>query len=71
VVASAKALSDAAAATAALQDRRLTFLEQNQNQGLGAAGQRTESRGTNQWTIGIIIAVAIFLSNFISKLLGH
>jgi hypothetical protein len=78
VVASAKALSDAAIATTALQDRRLTALEQNQYQGVGAAGQRTESRGTNQWTIGIVITVvfsgmALLLTGIalILKFTGH
>ena len=49
------------------QDRRIAALEQNQYQGVGVKLQSTEGRQQNQWVIGIIVVVAIFLANF----LGH
>jgi hypothetical protein len=51
-------------------EKRIAVLEQNQYQGLGASGQRTEGRQQNQWIIGIVIVVAIFLANFLSGILG-
>jgi hypothetical protein len=56
-------------AQAQAQDKRIAALEQNQYQGVGASGQRVEGRQQNQWVIGIIIAVAIFLANFLSGIL--
>ena len=50
------------------QDRRIAALEQNQYQGIGGKLQSTEGRQQNQWVIGIVIVVAIFLANFFSHL---
>jgi hypothetical protein len=52
------------------QDKRIAALEQNQYQGVGAAGQRTEGRQQSQWVIGLIIGVAIFLANYLPHLLS-
>jgi hypothetical protein len=50
-------------------EKRLQIVEQNQFAAGGAAGQRTESRGTSQWAIGIVITVAIVLAQIFTKLL--
>jgi hypothetical protein len=53
-------------------EKRLSLLEQNQYQGVGAAGQRTEGRQQSQWAIGIgftvaglLIGIAVMVSHFI------
>jgi hypothetical protein len=56
-------------AQAQAQDKRIAVLELNQYQGVGAAGQRVEGRQQNQWVIGILIVVGIFLANFLSGLM--
>jgi hypothetical protein len=56
-------------AQAQAQDKRIAALEQNQYQGVGAGSQAREGRQQNQWVIGVVIAVAIFLANFLSGLM--
>jgi hypothetical protein len=48
---------------AAAQDKRIAAVEQNQYQGVGATGQRSEGRQQYQWAIGLIggLALAIVL----------
>lgn len=69
VVASAKALSDTAASATSLADRRLTALEQNQYQGVGASGQRTEGRQQSQWTIDKLLMLAVAAIGWVLLLL--
>jgi hypothetical protein len=57
-------------AQAQAQDKRIAALEQNQYQGVGASGQRTEGRQQNQWLIGLIVVIAIFLANWLPHVLS-
>jgi hypothetical protein len=52
-------------AQAQAQDKRIAALEQNQYQGVGATGQRGESRQFNQWLIGVIaLMLGVVLAHF-------
>lgn len=57
-------------AQAQAQDKRIAALEQNQYQGVGAGAARGEGRKDNQWLIGIIVVIGIFLANWLPRLLG-
>lgn len=57
-------------AQAQAQDKRIAALEQNQYQGVGAGVQRVEGRQHNQWVIGIVLVVAIFLANWLPRFFG-
>lgn len=65
---SAEALRTQAASSNAILTEAIKVLERNQYQGAGAAGQRTEGRQMNQWVIGIVIVIGIFLANYLPRL---
>jgi hypothetical protein len=54
-------------AQAEAQDKRIAILEQNQYQGAGRQGQQTETRQQSQWTIGLIVALAMGLLGLILR----
>jgi hypothetical protein len=57
-------------AQATAQDRRISVLEQNQYQGVGREGQRTEGRQQSQWVIGLIIGAIIAIIQLSLHLIG-
>jgi hypothetical protein len=54
-------------AQAQAQDKRIAALEQNQYQGVGATGQRSEGRKENQWIIGLAVVIGIAVIEVMAK----
>lgn len=67
VVASAEALAAKVATTTESIGSRLTLLEQSQYRIGGRDTQRSEGRQTNQWTIGLLVAVVFALAGLALK----
>jgi len=70
VVSSAEALRLQVATTTATLEKRIQNLEQNQYQAGGASAQRTETRGTSQWTIALIVTAIFGIGGFLIGLIG-
>ncbi len=58
-------------AQALAQDRRIAVLEQNQYQSGGRDLQRGQERQINQWTVGLIVGVAVVAAEVALRLSGH
>jgi hypothetical protein len=51
------------------QEKRIAVVEQNQYQGVGAAGQRVEGRQLSQWAVGIAVVIGIAIVEILVRLL--